>query len=165
MKKMELIEKYGSDKKNIKVVGRSLFIFSKENCLRKICYQIVKHPFYDTVVLVLIAVSTIMLTIDNPNMDESGSLASVLHILDFILTTLFTFECLINIILFGLLCNGKNSYTKDPWNIMDLLIVTFSLLTLILADLSKDLSILKVFRMLRVLRPLRFLKRNLGLKI
>ena len=49
---------------------------------------------------------------------------------------------------------------------MDLLIVFFSIFTLILSGQGgADLSILKVFRMLRVLRPLRFLKRNLGLKI
>ena len=49
---------------------------------------------------------------------------------------------------------------------MDILIVFFSIFTLILSGQGgADLSILKVFRMLRVLRPLRFLKRNLGLKI
>ena len=90
-------------------------------------------------------------------------MAKVLGIFDIVLTVLFTFECLINIILFGFLCNGKSSYAKDPWNIMDMTIVLFSLVTLVLS--SYDLGILKVFRILRVLRPLRFLKRNLGLKI
>ena len=82
------------------------------------------------------------------------------------MTTLFTLEALINIILFGFLCNGKSSYVRDPWNVMDLIIVFFSIFTLVLQGQGgADLSILKVFRMLRVLRPLRFLKRNLGLKI
>ena len=165
MKKMELIQAYGSEKVDIKMIGRSLFIFSKDNCLRSICYKIVKHPFYDSAVLILIAVSTILLTIDNPNMDGQGDLAEVLKVFDYTLTTLFTIECLINVILFGFLCNGKSSYARDPWNIMDLVIVLFSLLTIILQGSVQDLSILKVFRMLRVLRPLRFLKRNLGLKI
>ena len=90
-------------------------------------------------------------------------MAKVLGIFDIILTILFTIECLINIILFGFLFNGKASYAKDPWNIMDMTIVFFSIFTLVLS--SYDLGILKVFRILRVLRPLRFLKRNLGLKI
>ena len=82
------------------------------------------------------------------------------------LTSLFTFECLINIVLLGLICNGQRSYARDLWNVMDLIIVIFSILTLIFQGLGgADLSILKIFRMLRVLRPLRFLKRNLGLKI
>ena len=71
---------------------------------------------------------------------------------------------MINIILFGLIFNGKTSYARDMWNLMDILIVTFSIATIILRGQGDDLSILKIFRMLRVLRPLRFLKRNLGLK-
>ena len=166
MKKMELIEKMGGDGKNIKMVGRSLFLLGKENCVRKVCYHIVKHKWYDTAVLLLIAISTVLLTLDNPNMDENGDLATVLGYFDYVLTTLFTLECLINVILFGFLCNGKTSYARDPWNVMDLLIVFFSIFTIILSGQGgADLSILKVFRMLRVLRPLRFLKRNLGLKI
>ena len=104
---------------------------------------------------------------DNPNMDLNGDIAVFLTYCDYVLTTLFTLECTINIILLGFYCNGKTSYARDPWNIMDLIIVFFSLFTLVLASTggSADLSILKVFRMLRVLRPLRFLKRNLGLKI
>ena len=46
------------------------------------------------------------------------------------LTSIFFVECLINIILFGFICNGKLSYARDPWNIMDLTIVFFSILTL-----------------------------------
>ena len=90
-------------------------------------------------------------------------MAKVLGIFDIVLTVLFTLECTINIILFGFLFNGKASYARDPWNIMDMTIVFFSILTLALK--GSDLGILKVFRILRVLRPLRFLKRNLGLKI
>ena len=165
MKKMELIERYGSETKNVEMIGRSLFMFSKENCLRNVCYRIVTHVWYDTAVLIFITSSTVMLTIDNPNMDGKGSLASVLRVFDIVLTSLFTLECLINIILFGLFFNGKSSYARDPWNVMDLIIVLFSLLTLVLQGSGDELSVLKIFRMLRVLRPLRFLKRNLGLKI
>tara|TARA_A100001015_G_C15039986_1_gene738968 strand:+ start:1072 stop:1491 length:420 start_codon:yes stop_codon:yes gene_type:complete len=133
MKKMELIEKLGAEGKQIKIVGRSLFLFGQENCVRKICYRIVKHPSYDSVVLILIAVSTILLTLDNPNLDPAGEMARVLGIFDYVLTSLFTVECLINIILLGLVCNGKTSYARDSWNFMDLLIVMFSILTIILA--------------------------------
>ena len=132
LKKMELIEKFGGVNKKIKMVGRSCFLFSPKNWLRKICYRIVKLSFYDTIVLILIAISTILLTLDNPNIDANGGLANVLQICDYILTTLFTLECLINIILFGFVCNGKHSYARDPWNVMDLLIVFFSIFTLIL---------------------------------
>ena len=82
--------------------------------------------------LILIAISTILLVLDNPNSDPNGELNEILIICDYVLTTLFTLECLINIILFGLICNGSTSYIRDVWNLMDLLIVTFSIATIAL---------------------------------
>ena len=78
LKKIELIERQGTLSKKIQMVGKSCFLFTKENWLRKICYHIVKYKLYDTFVLVLIAVSTILLTLDNPNMDDKGMMAEVL---------------------------------------------------------------------------------------
>lgn len=72
VKKMELIEKKGDLKKEIVMIGRSLFCFSKTNFMRKVCYKIVKHAWYDTLVLIMIAFSTILLTLDNPNMNQNG---------------------------------------------------------------------------------------------
>ena len=66
-----------------------------------------KNKYYDTVVLFFITVSSIMLTLDNPNMDTNGELARIINAFDVVLTTLFSLECLINIILFGFICNGK----------------------------------------------------------
>ena len=114
------------------MVGKSLFIFQKDNWLRQLCYKIVKQSFYDTIVLVLITISTFLLTLDNPNLDDKSDLASVLKVCDLVLTTLFTLECIINVILFGFVCNGKKSYARDPWNVMDLIIVFFSIFTLVL---------------------------------
>ena len=79
------------------------------------------------------------------------------------MTAAFTLECVINIILLGFLMNGKTSYLKDSWNVLDFFIVLFSLINIAMS--SYDLGIIKLFRMLRVLRPLRVLKRNFGLKI
>ena len=79
------------------------------------------------------------------------------------MTAAFTIECLINVIAYGFILNGPTSYMKDSWNILDFLIVIFSLVNV--ATTGLNLEILKVFRMLRVLRPLRVLKRNFGLKI
>ena len=50
---------------------------------------------------------------------------------------------------------------------MDMVVVIFSLLSILIQDVvgGQDMTVIKIFRMLRVLRPLRFLKRNLGLKV
>ena len=59
-------------------------------------------------------------------------MAQILMICDYILTSLFTIECLINVIVFGLICNGKSSYMRDVWNIIDLFIVMVSIATIAL---------------------------------
>ena len=79
------------------------------------------------------------------------------------MTAAFTLECAINIIVHGFLFNGPTSYLRDSWNVLDFIIVIFSLVSI--ATVGLQLEILKIFRMLRVLRPLRVLKRNFGLKI
>ena len=42
LKKIELIQMMGLEKKEIKVIGRSCLIFSPSNCIRRFCYNIVK---------------------------------------------------------------------------------------------------------------------------
>lgn len=83
--------------------------------------------------------------------------------IDVVVTILFTIESIVNIIMLGFLMNGPSSYLKDSWNVLDFIIVVFSLVSIVSTSFNFD--ILKIFRMMRVLRPLRMLKRNFGLKI
>lgn len=61
---------------------------------------------------------------------------------------------------------GKETYLRDPWNILDFVIVGFSVLNWILDSVS-DVSVtfLRGFRALRALRPLRMVSKNEGLKL
>ena len=111
----------------------------------------------------LIGISTILLTLDNPLNDEDGDFDKSLKRIDIVLSILFAIECAVNVIMRGFIANGPHSYLKDSWNILDFLIVIFSLVSIMATGLN--LEIFKIFRMLRVLRPLRVLKRNFGLKI
>lgn len=90
-------------------------------------------------------------------------MTKILSLVDIIITFAFFLESVINIIFLGFLFNGKDSYLKDNWNILDFCIVIFSVLSIVAE--SMNVGILKIFRILRVLRPLRMLKRNFGLKI
>ena len=168
LKKLELEGDAGKPAKKVIVVeGNSLGCFPPENKLRQICFKIVSYPHYDNIILGLIIVSTILLTFDNPLEHEQSRKKVVLRYADYVLTTLFTLECITNVILFGFLLNGKRSYLRDGWNVMDFLIVLFAIFTIAMDGLfgasGVDLNFLKVFRLLRVLRPLRMLKRNQGL--
>ena len=50
------------------------------------------------------------------------------------MTIIFTLECIINIILFGFLLNGKTSYVRDGWNQLDFVIVLVSIFSLAAQD-------------------------------
>ena len=59
----------------------------------------------------------------------------------------------------GFVCNGKRSYLRDAWNILDFCIVLVSLVMLL------GIPQLKPLRVLRALRPLRLVSRNPGMKL
>ena len=70
---------------------------------------------------------------------------------------------MLKVIVYGFVLNGPDSYMLNPWNVMDFVIVIFSLISIVFSEF--DLGIIKVLRMLRVLRPLRMISRNPGLRI
>ena len=115
------------------------------------------------IVMMLIVMSTLLLMLDNPLNDEDSVMAQWLARIDIVITIAFFFESIINIIFLGFLFNGPHSYLKDSWNVLDFVIVVFSLVSIV--STSFNLEVMKIFRMMRVLRPLRMLKRNFGLKI
>jgi len=88
----------------------------------------------------------------------------ILQALDIVMTCAFGLEMLIKIVVLGFAFNGESSYIRDPWNILDFLIVTVSVLSLSLSNMGQ-LRSLKALRMFRVLRPLRMISRNPGLRI
>lgn len=64
------------------------------------------------------------------------------------------------ILAFGFIANGKWSYLRNPWNILDFTIIIFSILAL--TPLSDSLQSIKMFRILRLLR---LIGRNESLKV
>lgn len=103
------------------------------------------------------------MAIDNPLNDPNGTTSVVLNQIDLVITIIFCLESALKIVHFGLFFNGKNSYLRISWNIMDFVIVVFSVISIIFSDMN--IQFIKVVRMLRVLRPLRMISRNEGLKI
>ena len=83
--------------------------------------------------------------------------------MDYVFTTIFVIECVLKNIQTGFVINGRHSYIRNAWNVIDFLIVAFSLISVF--SLCVDLKFIKAFRMIRVLRPLRVISRNEGLKI
>ena len=78
-----------------------------------------------------------------------------------IITIIFILECVIKVIAHGFYF-GHKTYLKDGWNVLDFIIVMFSILTIILTQFDTDIGFIRVFRTLRALRPLRAASKNEG---
>mmetsp|Transcript_41505 Transcript_41505/g.39928 ORF Transcript_41505/g.39928 Transcript_41505/m.39928 type:complete len:177 (+) Transcript_41505:540-1070(+) len=63
------------------------------------------------------------------------------------------------IVSLGFLFNGKYSYLRNPWNMIDFIIVIFSLAAF--SDTDSNLKLIKIFR---VMKPLRIISKNKSLK-
>ena len=111
----------------------------------------------------LIVISTITLAfetpLDNPESDKIKRLRKI----DILMTCAFTFEMVVKIIAKGFAFAGKDSYIREPWNILDFSIVMSALLSILASDLK--IGFFKSLRILRMLRPLRLISRNKGLKV
>ena len=77
------------------------------------------------------------------------------------MTTLFVIEAVLKIVALGFIFNGKHSYMRNGWNILDFCIVVISVVSL---GGTGGLSAFKALRTLRVLRPLRLISRAENLK-
>ena len=84
----------------------------------------------------------------------------------FIISWIFIIECVVKVIVHGFYWVPK-AYIKDPWNVLDFIIVIFSVLTMILvqvidAEKQGNIQFVRGFRALRALRPLRVVSKNEG---
>ena len=55
-------------------------------------------------------------------------------IIDITMTIIFTTEALLKIITLGFVFNGRHSYLRNTWNILDFIIVIFALVSLAITD-------------------------------
>lgn len=114
--------------------------------------------------MTLILISTLTLAIETPLDDPEGDKVMVLEKIDLFMTVVFTFEAIVKIIALGFAFTGKTSYIRNPWNILDFVIVVSALLGAIAGDAIK-ISFIKSLRILKVLRPLRIIAKRPALKI
>lgn len=146
------------------LMGYSLFCLGPKNKLRMAVNNFVNHRYFERVILTLIIISTVTLALETPLDDPDGDKIMILEKIDLFMTIVFTFEMTVKIIAWGFMFAGKGSYIREPWNILDFLIVGSALLGIIAGD-AINISFLKALRILKVLRPLRLIAKNPGLKI
>jgi hypothetical protein len=141
--------------------NRGLFFVPKP--VVQILQQIVTNPKFDTVILVFIIISSLLMAFDDPLSDPRSVWSLIKGYCDLCFTVIFLAECVFKIMAWGFLC-GRKAYLKSGWNILDFIIVAFSLLDLALKD-QEGIGLLKTARILRALRPLRLISRYPNLKL
>jgi hypothetical protein len=144
------------------LVGKSLFCLPPENYVRRLAVDFMLNKWFDRIVYVLIAISSVLLVVDNPSVPQSDEFKQNLLIIDIVITTLFVVEMLTKIIAMGFYGN-RYAYLRDGWNKLDFIIVVISLINLTLSGI--DLKFLKGVRALRAMRPLRVISRLQGMKM
>ena len=144
--------------------SNSLYIFKPSNRLRKICFRIADDKRFEWVVLMCIICSSLIMVFETPENMERASFSRNMDIMDYIFTAVFTLEMLMKWIALGVYNRDAHCYLKNPWNILDGVIVVISLIGLGI-QAAIDVGWVRALRTLRILRPLRLLGRVKGLKV
>jgi len=62
----------------IPLVGKSLFLFSEQNKIRRLTDAIVSHWLFDNIIIVLIVISTMTLAFEEPLQDPKSDTMKVI---------------------------------------------------------------------------------------
>lgn len=144
--------------------SHSYWLFSKTNRFRILCYKLSTSQKFETLVLILIILSTIKLVIDTYiiNEPDDSDLVIASNYLDIAFTIAFALEMIIRSVSMGFVMD-KGSYLRDGWNKLDFFIVIFSVIEESISGFN--MPVIRVLRLLRTLRPLRFINRNVSMKL
>ncbi|GIY88801.1 voltage-dependent calcium channel type A subunit alpha-1 [Caerostris darwini] len=142
----------------------SMFIFSPTNPIRCAAHYVVNMRYFDLFIMIIISLSSISLAAEDPVFEDSYS-NKILNYFDYAFTGVFTVEMVLKVVDQGIIFH-PGSYCRDPWNILDAIVVICALVAFAFAGSStgQNLSTIKSLRVLRVLRPLKTIKRVPKLK-
>ena len=141
--------------------GYSFFVLSPSNPFRVFCFKFINHSIISNFLLVCILVSSASLAAEDP-LDSKSDRNQFLGYFDYFFTSVFTVEIAVKMISYGAFQNG--GYCREAANILDIVVVSVSIISIIFSDSAGAVSVLKILRVLRVLRPLRAINRAKGLK-
>uniref|UniRef100_A0A6Q2ZK20 Sodium channel protein n=2 Tax=Esox lucius TaxID=8010 RepID=A0A6Q2ZK20_ESOLU len=129
--------------------------------LRKTCFQIVEHSWFESFIIFMILLSSGALAFEDIYIEQRKVIKVVLEYADKIFTYIFILEMALKWIAYGF-----KKYFTNYWCWLDFLIVDVSLVSLAANALGySDFAAIKSLRTLRALRPLRALSRFEGMRV
>uniref|UniRef100_A0A8C3XHF3 Sodium channel protein n=1 Tax=Cyanoderma ruficeps TaxID=181631 RepID=A0A8C3XHF3_9PASS len=176
------VEKYVVDEINISFILTSQNLLSHLGCvrrfkccqvsveegkgkiwwnLRKTCYKIVEHNWFETFIVFMILLSSGALAFEDIYIEQRKTIKTMLEYADKVFTYIFILEMLLKWVAYGF-----QTYFTNAWCWLDFLIVDVSLVSLTANALGySELGAIKSLRTLRALRPLRALSRFEGMRV
>ncbi|XP_066201105.1 sodium channel protein type 9 subunit alpha [Saccopteryx leptura] len=129
--------------------------------IRKTCYSIVEHSWFESFIVLMILLSSGALAFEDIYIEKRKTIRIILDYADKIFTYIFILEMLLKWVAYG-----YKTYFTNAWCWLDFLIVDVSLITLVANTLGySDMGPIKSLRTLRALRPLRALSRFEGMRV
>ena len=116
---------------------------------------------FDNLIVLLILFSSACMALEDCQLVPGSEMALFLEKANLYATYVFTAECLLKIITYGLLFT-PNGYLRSGWHQLDALIVSSSVISLLSESLPASF---RAMRVLRVLRPLRLIARFGNLRL
>ncbi|XP_059695049.1 sodium channel protein type 5 subunit alpha-like isoform X4 [Haemorhous mexicanus] len=129
--------------------------------LRKTCYRIVEHNWFETFIIFMILLSSGALAFEDIYLEDRKNIKTMLEYADKVFTYIFVLEMLLKWVAYGF-----KKYFTNAWCWLDFLIVDVSLISLVASTLGySEMGPIKSLRTLRALRPLRALSRFEGMRV
>ncbi|XP_040912356.1 sodium channel, voltage-gated, type I-like, alpha isoform X2 [Toxotes jaculatrix] len=129
--------------------------------LRKTCYLIVEHNWFESFIIFMILLSSGALAFEDIYIEKRKTIKTVLEFADKIFTYIFILEMLLKWVAYGFA-----KYFTNAWCWLDFIIVDVSLVSMVANIMGySDLGAIKSLRTLRALRPLRALSRFEGMRV
>uniref|UniRef100_A0A669CK90 Sodium channel protein n=1 Tax=Oreochromis niloticus TaxID=8128 RepID=A0A669CK90_ORENI len=129
--------------------------------LRKTCFTIVEHDWFETFIIFMILLSSGALAFEDIYIEKRRTIKIILEYADKIFTYIFIIEMLLKWVAYGF-----KTFFTNAWCWLDFFIVDISLISLVANWMGySDLGPIKSLRTLRALRPLRALSRFEGMRV
>ncbi|XP_065434036.1 sodium channel protein type 4 subunit alpha isoform X1 [Chrysemys picta bellii] len=129
--------------------------------LRKACFKIVEHNWFETFIIFMILLSSGALAFEDIYIEQRKVIRTILEYADKVFSFVFVLEMLLKWVAYGF-----KVYFTNAWCWLDFLIVDVSIISLTANWLGySELGAIKSLRTLRALRPLRALSRFEGMRV
>ncbi|XP_075032982.1 sodium channel protein type 4 subunit alpha isoform X2 [Mixophyes fleayi] len=129
--------------------------------IRKTCFKIVEHNWFETFIIFMILLSSGALAFEDIYIEQRKVIKTGLEYADKVFSYVFVIEMLLKWTAYGF-----KTYFTNAWCWLDFLIVDVSLVSLTANWLGySELGAIKSLRTLRALRPLRALSRFEGMRV